>query len=536
MAKGYLALEITPSRIRFIHMVPTFHGYQVMKTGILPHTLNTLLQGDLTRVINEMLVSEKISPKRLFVTICRQGNLIRQMMMPRMNKPELDEVVTSEIEKLPAFSNHPYDYIYSAGKAIKDKMNVVFAAVDQNTLTYVIDECRKLRIPFEHLEMAPLNIKEILPLKKSDNQNQAVLIIQEQMSYLMMLQGKEYRFIYQTGMGLQHLDPSRNGQIVESVLSNFVGELQRVIKSYLSEHKMESVNKFFMVWDAHRGAHLNEMIGSKLGVDCSALTLVNIPQFKVINSEEALNPVHVLYALPMIIYLKKIKEQFALNHFFRAMNIKRYALRCVVLAGMVIGLFASVFGSRALEYYQKKNELSLQIESMAAQRQELILSSQELYQQRDEYLRTRQGLLDQATFVKNLNRVSWSEVLSVVAEEMPDDLALTSFKFNESGSVAFFGDALGVEVIAELIRRIDTSAILHEGKFDFLTEKMLEEERIYSFGILAQLQSKASEDGIQELPETSPVEGMEVQGPSAAMNLAANIDIKNEENHEKTND
>lgn len=535
MAKGYLALEITPSRIRFIHMMPTFHGHQVMRSGILTHTLNTLVQGDLARVINEMLVHEKISPKRLFVTICRQGNFIRQMMMPIMNKPELDEVVTSEIEKLPVFSNHPYDHIYSSTRSVKDKMNVVFAAVDQNTLSYVIEECRKLRIPFEHLEIAPLNIKEILPLKKSDNQNQTVLIIHEQMSYLMMLQGKEYRFIYQTGMGLQNLDPSRNGQIVESVLSNFVGELQRVIKSYTSEHKMESVNKFFMVWDAHRVAHLNEMIGSKLGVDCTALTLVNIPHFKVINSEEALNPVHVLYALPIVIYLKKIKEQFALNHFFRAMNIKRYALRCFVLTGMVIALFVSTLGSRALEYYQKKNELSLQIESVAAQRQELILSTQELYRQRDEYLRTRQGLLDQATFVKNLNRVSWSEVLSVVAEEMPDDLALTSFKFNESGSVAFFGDALGVEVIAELIRRIDTSAILQEGKFDFLTEKMLEKERIYSFGILAQLQSKSSEDGSQELPEKSPVKGMEVHG-TAVMDLAANTDIKNEKGHEKTND
>lgn len=123
----------------------------------------------------------------------------------------------------------------------------------------------------------------------------------------------------------------------------------------------------------------------------------------------------------------------------------------------------------------------------------LRVTTTELYRQRDEYLAVRQGLLDQANYIKTLNRVAWSQVLSVFAEEMPKDMALTSFKFNETGKVSFFGDSLEVETVSELIRRIDTSAILEKGMFDFFTEKVVDEQKIYSFGILAQLQDNPEE-------------------------------------------
>jgi hypothetical protein len=106
-----------------------------------------------------------------------------------------------------------------------------------------------------------------------------------------------------------------------------------------------------------------------------------------------------------------------------------------------------------------------------AQADELKNSAADLYRQRDEYRAVREGLLAQANFVKSLNRVSWTQVLSVMSEEMPDKLRLTTFKFNHSGNVSFFGESLAIETVAELLRRVNNSSILQNGKFDFMSEK-----------------------------------------------------------------
>jgi len=89
--------------------------------------------------------------------------------------------------------------------------------------------------------------------------------------------------------------------------------------------------------------------------------------------------------------------------------------------------------------------------------------------------------------------VSWSQVLAVVSQEHPDDLALTSFKFSESGGASIIGQAFAMESIANLMRQIEDSAILEKGRFDFLKERELKEVNYYDFGLTAQLKKKKEE-------------------------------------------
>jgi Tfp pilus assembly protein PilN len=99
----------------------------------------------------------------------------------------------------------------------------------------------------------------------------------------------------------------------------------------------------------------------------------------------------------------------------------------------------------------------------------------------------RQELLFQATYVQLLKKMSWSEALSVVASELPHELALTSFKVDESGQVTFTGEAYRMESIAKLLRTIETSSILDQGQFSYLTQEVQENKKVYSFGILAEI-------------------------------------------------
>ena len=91
------------------------------------------------------------------------------------------------------------------------------------------------------------------------------------------------------------------------------------------------------------------------------------------------------------------------------------------------------------------------------------------------FSRVEKNLADDAVGVK------------LVAKELPDDMALTSFKFSEAGTAQIEGTTLQMEGISELMRRVETSSILQNGRFDYLTEKEFEEQKYFQFGIMARL-------------------------------------------------
>ncbi len=489
MTKGFLTIELTPSKIRYMYLNRDGRGYKVLKTGVELHTLNVLTAGGLARSLQDLIKKEAMAPQRLFITLCLQENYIRQVQMPKMNLHELEEAITAEIEKYPVLNNRKFDYIYNASYYSKDKGNVVFAGVEQSVLNYIFSECRKVGIPFQHLEIAPLNVKELLPLIEPSAESQVILVVHDQISYLSIIRGRQCRLLYKAGIGIEHLYPHHNDKVNETILFNLIGELQRVLKAYLSQHKIEKLAKIWLVWDQDGAAGLEQAMTGQLGLDVEVLSLSRLAKFQKNLDQKSSNPIYVLSATPAIIHLENIKEQFPLNHFFRAVHFKRYIFKLIAGALLVLGLAGYLLGMKSFEYYQKQRAIKAQISEVTNTIANLKTATQELYRKRDEYLIVRQGLLDQANYIKTLNRVSWSEVLSVFSKEMPKDMALTSFKFNETGNVSFIGESLEVETVAELIRRMDDSAILEQGKFDFLTEKKVEEQKIFGFGILAQLQS-----------------------------------------------
>lgn len=489
MSKGYLAIELTSSKIRYLHLTRKGRGYQVLKSGVMPFTLNVTAAGELTRHLQELIKREDLQPQKLFLTLGLHENFIRQVHMPKMNVREMEEAITAEIEKYPAYSKRKFDYIYNVSNLAKAKGNVVFAPVEQSVLNYVLSECQKLGIPFQHLEIAPLNLKEILHLIEPSVENQTILVVNDQISYLMIVRGLRYQLIYKVGIGIEQLYPHRNDQINETSVFNLIGELQRVLKSYLSQHRLEKLNKIWLVWDRQGAAGFDAAMNGQLGLDVEVLSLDRMDKFSEHLDQNAANPIHIIVGTPAIIDLEKIKEQFSLNHFFRTLHFKRYVFQLMATSFAVVAIAGYFLGMKSLEFHKEKQSIKAEIVATAEAINTLKATTEELYRQRDEYLAVRQGLLDQANYIKTLNRVAWSQVLSVFAEEMPKDMALTSFKFNETGNVSFFGDSLEVETVAELIRRIDGSAILEKGMFDFFTEKVIEDKKVFSFGILAQLQN-----------------------------------------------
>jgi len=153
---------------------------------------------------------------------------------------------------------------------------------------------------------------------------------------------------------------------------------------------------------------------------------------------------------------------------------------------LCIGIGCTIFSEN---FHKKTRALQAKTKVVSEKIEHLRIESKQLFEEREEYLGTRQRLLDQATFVNMLNRVSWSQVFSVFAKELPEEVALKSFKFSESGKAHIKGMAFQMDSIAAIIRRIEDSAILEDGKFDFLRENNIKDKKVYDFSIFAKLKN-----------------------------------------------
>ena len=498
MNQGYLGLEITATKLRFVYIVEEKKTYVVKRAGAVDYEMDLLRDGGLAGAINRILDKEGISPERVFLSFSRQDTLIRQMTLPKMSAKDLDEVIRSEIQKVPAFTHKEFDYIVNKSTAAGDRIRVIFAALHKEILDYIFREVERSAIAYRHFEISPLNLQELMSRQQDITAgSQALLLVNDFFSYLIIFKNHQYKLLYKTTTGIEHIYPENGKDFSDQVLSSLTSEIKRVLKSYVTENKGEVINRVTLVWDKERASNFQKVLSEKL-----VETPVNVPslrQFTAADLEVAShmdNPIYGLACVPIFYHVSKLKAQFAFDHFFRATHFKRLMIRNAVMAGAYILIAAVICGGMVLGLRRHTADMKTQISQVEQEYADLTVKSQEVFQRRDEYVAIREGLLAQASYVRLLNRVSWSQVLAVVSDEMPEDLALTTFKFSESNSATFKGDAMEVETVAELMRRIEDSTILEGGAFDFLREKTLGENKVYQFGIMAQLKKADEEEAL----------------------------------------
>ena len=288
-------------------------------------------------------------------------------------------------------------------------------------------------------------------------------------------------------MGLDHLSKVTSDITKEHLLLNWIAELKRALKSYLVENKQSKIDLIWLVWDKEALPDLDQRIANGLEVEVEVLYVRKLQRIST-TEEYQLNPIYSLALTPIYYHINNMPPQFPFDHFFRRFHVQKYLAKAALVAVAFLFLVGSVFGLSIQVLNQKINMVLGETATVQSQIDIREAEAKDLFQKHKEYKESRQRLLDQATYVHKLNRISWAQVFSVVAKELPQELGLTSFKFTESGKAEIRGDSFDMEAIAKLMRRIDDSAILEKGKFDFLTEREVEKIKYYDFGILAKLQ------------------------------------------------
>lgn len=451
--------------------------------------LNFSTPGALTQAIRLIVEKEELRPKRVFVAISRKDVLIHQQLMPRMNAAELAEVVPGEIEKIPFFYSQAFEYSYTAFMHSREKDRVLLVAVAQTFLKSVIDEIDATKLPFRDIEISPLNLKELLPKENSNDHCQAVLVVQELCSYFLIYKANTYLGIYRSPIGAQQIKSPVNTSNQEIMLSNWIGEFERVIKSHLVEHPQKPIQKLWLVADKTLCLKVQNEINRHLDIPTQITGAQDIQNLAIPETIQW-NPAYLSVLTPLMFNFNAKKPLFAFDHFFAKFQEQKHIM--LVMMKTVIFLLTVSLGLGGVNYVVKEDIAFLRTELKELSQNIQILNhqNQHLFAEKKEYLDIRNKLLAQAEYVQEINRTSWTHVLAAIATELPVELSLTGFKFSESGDVRINGETFDITNIAELIRKVDQSSILEGGKFEFLKEKKLHEVKLFNFGIQANLKGK----------------------------------------------
>ncbi|MBU4333087.1 MAG: hypothetical protein KKD07_01450, partial [Candidatus Omnitrophica bacterium] len=203
-----LGVEVAEKVIRCIYFEKKGDVYHILKTGKFESNHDLNLPGSLTQNISKFLEKELLFPDRIFLTISSKDTVIHQVILPKMSPVEMEEVISGEIEKIPTFYNTSYESIYSSYRFKAESKKVVIAAIPQKTLNFLLENIKKLNFNFKDVDIAPLNLKNILPVffaqetspKTKIEQSRAILIVHDECSFLTIVEGEIYKLIYKLPM------------------------------------------------------------------------------------------------------------------------------------------------------------------------------------------------------------------------------------------------------------------------------------------------------------------------------------------------
>ena len=492
MARGYLGIEISTSKLRYSYIEKSVRGLLLKKTGTHTLPLDVTAPSALSRHIQAIIDEEKLAVQGIFVTLSRKEAPVNHKKFPPLPLKDLHDVIEGDIEKIPLFFDRDFDFYYQAADLDKRGNEVTFAAVDQRLIKCIIEESRKTGVPLQGLDISPLNLPLCFPDLTANGQKAVFLVVNEDATILFVHNGKTFEMFYSISLGTMALFESKSVESRVLSYENWIKELKRVLRSYLLNTKDQLVENIWLIWDSE--GHLDRLenrLSKELSVNVRNLTLEQLSAVRN-DTGSKINPIFLLSLAPLVCFLKKIKTPFSYEYFLRGMRVAKFLKKSIIAAAvLVLALFGICF-LNYVDYSAQKEFLGWKIAAMDQKISELDRIAQPLREQELKYQELMDNLLRQASFVRMLTRVPWSTVLGSVASELPKDLALTSFKFFESGEATFSAKTFEMETIAEFLRRIDESVVLEKGKFDFLREDKLEKQKILDFGIQAHL--KALED------------------------------------------
>jgi Tfp pilus assembly protein PilN len=493
MLNGVLGLELSSKQIRYVYAAKKNRKIFLLKQGktFLQDSTSANEPANLTNTIREITAKEKIYPSRICLTISAENLFIHLAKLPTLPEAELDEVIGDEIKKVPKFLGKEFDYIYNGYKIDPRRQRVLFCAIEKGLLDSAIQGARSTGMHLESLETSPLNLLESLYSKITRDKTEVLLFLDSKATYVIIFGQNECKLFFKMATGASDME-SHQGSINVNTFSAWIEEIKRVFKSYQREFSgkefgTRDMDKIWLVWDSDKLQDLYELTSKELGQEVTRPTPENFG-LQLADKAAEFNPVYLIPMAGPLLYLRGQRQRFNFKHFLHKLKLEELIRNVSFFVLIYLAAATVLIGGIALNYALAGKRISAKEKTAVSRIALLEKQTTELRRVRDNYLAAKKRLLNQATFVRMLNRFSWSEILANIGLALPDDISLSSFAVPENGEVKLEGATVQIESVAELIRKIGGVSFLTDVKFDFLRERKIKEkdialDKIIEFGI-----------------------------------------------------
>ncbi len=493
-----MGVEVSSGRIRYGFFEKKDKQFFLTKRGTVSVKETVPTRESLSDSIGKIISRSNISPAKIFVTVFRDDMTTQQVVLPRMPDSEIAEVVIGEIEKIPAFSNREFEYIFERSDMEGNKVKVVFAAVFKEIINAVTEGIKQLKLPLGGVELAPLSMAGVVAFLNKGHDD-ALVILDETATYIAVFSRKECRFFYTSNTGKNELYSDGGQRINATVLANWASEIKRIFKSYALEAKGSEVGDIWFVWDNENAKDLGAAFGKELGKEVRHLAVPAVQGFAdKESSPEDSNPAFFVCSAPVIAHLKGLKNEFSFARLLRETTFKKTVKQ--IAAGFFIycALCLLVFGVMYAGVLAQKKDIGRKTAEVNSRIAALEKETRRLAEKQAQAESIKERLLRQAEYVRDLNRVSWSRVFGEVAGELPEDVCLVSFNVVNYTRVDLKGQAFQVENVSDIVRRLDKSAVLQNAKFHNLREAKVDDKKIFNFGIFTSVRKNTPEGNVSD--------------------------------------
>ena len=479
MPEEILGIEISSREVRYINVERRQKEFVVEKCGrIALPAFSLSTPGDLSKVLQDVILTEKISPSKVCVTVSYDDLFIQQAVLPKMPEGELKGIIRSEIERIPKFANKGFDFVHAQFVTEEQKFMVIFSALAQERRDYYLEAVRRANLSIESLEISPLNLLEIFYSRLPKNSVEGLIVLGEANSRIMIFSQNECKLFFQMAVGKKDLYIS-DKEIKNSVFLSWTEEIRRVLKSYQRQFAETSIDRIWMVWDSQNCLDMADMLSKSLEIEISAPAFQD---FGVRMSEET-NPAYFIPLAGALLYLKSTKQRFDSSVFLKNIKLKD-AIKSTGKFILIYSAAALIATVVLVTWFTAARNAVLKKRSQAAERTAILEKENALLNsEKSKLIIMRNLLMAQAKLVSSLHKTPWINIFDQLIKGLPANVTIGQFELSESLVIRLDCSTFSISSIAEFMRNINKNPAFANTQFDFLKERESDGRRMVEFSL-----------------------------------------------------
>ncbi|MCR4337738.1 MAG: hypothetical protein NUV91_08040 [Candidatus Omnitrophica bacterium] len=485
MDQKILSIELADRCIRYLYLEKEQNSYKIIRSGQSQISFSYSESGALTKAIQSLLENEKIHPQAISILLSSQDVLIGQVVLPENSARNNEQaIVTEEIRKISSKDPHDLEIVFCSYPINDESTRIVFSAVSKSFLKWIDEEVSRLKIPLKGLDVSPCHLKDALPgSSPAFSDTMAYLVIQEEKSFLAVIQAGAYRLFYLSTVGMSLLSSGSSEKSPKDLYVQWADELKRVLDAFLAKNPAIAIPGVGMIWDKAILSDLDQRLAKSLGIEVDVLYLKKFKDVKI-TEESQMNPVFVPLLSMMLGYWRGSKSDFSFYRFVKSSQDQKAFPMIIVISFLTILFAAWVLGTIFLN--RRSHKIFYQQEIKAIQSQMDILEKDQ-QQSLDEY---RQSVIDrdhlgqQLSSMAPLEKMAWGEMFDGIRSQLLDGMRLEDIKVNSEGKVFVHVRAVSLTGIESWVESFKSLSWVNEVALEPVKELEDEEKKSWLIGMM----------------------------------------------------